>query len=165
MVDNTKWLADAKTRLAITQGTRRRAGSIAAKVEALRFEIEAARAAGKTWKQIALDISDSEELNADAVRIAYDRGSKAQRALAAPVKASAENPAAARKPTGTPNVTDGPQPANISEPVEMSKSVDKPAEASLPDEGLLAGMWAPLLDARDTRGRSSGQTSTEEGRS
>lgn len=166
MVDNTQWLADAKARLAVSQGSRRRTGSIAAKVEALRPEIEAARAAGKTWKQIALDISDDgEELNEDAVRVAFNRIKKAQGVPAAPAADGSTKRAAARKPTDTPNAVDTSPPIATSEASEVSESEDKPTESSQPADGVFADMFAPLLDARDTRGRGSDRASIEEHRS
>jgi hypothetical protein len=169
MADNTQWLADAKARLAISQGSRRRKGSIAAKVEALRPEIEAARAAGKTWKQIARDISDGEELNEDAVRIAFNRGGKARSTTPASTSGGASKQTAASKPV------DVSQPIKASEPsggpvgtskqVDAAKLVGTPAPPSAGDEALIRDMFAPMYDARDTRGRGAGQTSVEEAQS
>lgn len=135
MVDRNKWMADAKARLAIQQEHTHRVNSVAERVAALRPEIEAARAAGKGWRQIASDLCGSGEVQPDTVRIAFARGGKVKCA-AAPVsrevKAKATG-AAAKAPSKRPV-----------------------------DDSLTEDMFAPMFDARDTRGRCAEDTADRE---
>lgn len=166
MADDTQWLADAKARLAAPHASKRRKGSIAEKVEALRPEIEAARAAGKTWKRIAIDVSFGEELNADAVRIAFAR-SQGDKMSAVWVNEHGSEPAAPPETIDASKLVDPTGSVHSAEsvdPVYASKSADDPIQTTLPDEGLLGDMFAPMFDARDTRGRGCDEAPSEEGR-
>lgn len=151
MDDNTEWLADAKNRLAAPQASKRRKGSIAGKVEALRPEIEAARKARKNWKQIAADISGGEELNADAVRIALGRIQKLE-PFADPVNVDESK---------QPALADTIDNSSLINSVDAPKPADGSSETPLPDEGLFGEMFAPMFDARDTRGRGCDEASNE----
>src|SRR4051812_30817408 len=71
-----KWVDQARARLSRPKARKGRAGTAAALVQALLPEIAEARAAGKTWEEIAADISQERPLNADAVRIAFMRATR-----------------------------------------------------------------------------------------
>lgn len=66
--------------------------SISAKVAALKNEIAAARAAGKTWQEIRDDIVDDSSVSPDTVRIAYARACR--RRAAPPAQAKGADPVA-----------------------------------------------------------------------
>lgn len=131
------WIKDAKAKLAAARPDTRRAGTVAARVEALQPEIAAARAAGKTWEQIAADLTAGAPLNTDAVRIAYVR--------------------AAKKPGRAPSYV-ATEPSAAAESGPQMPSVPKRAKtAATPD---FFDAFAPMIDARDARGR--GGASSEE---
>ncbi|MEA1015327.1 hypothetical protein [Sphingosinicella sp. LY1275] len=98
MTDRSEYLNEARSRLAKPAAGRRRPDSLAARVEALKPEIQKARIAGKTWSEIAADIADGQTLNADVVRVAFARCGPATRSKARsrsklrPKLASARNP-------------------------------------------------------------------------
>lgn len=127
MTDNDEWLNDARSRLAKAEPRRSRTGSTAAKVAALLPELQAARAAGKTWAQIAAAISDGGQLRADTVRITFAR----VKVTAAPSQPM-PRATAAMPPKLKPN-------RNRSTPVK--------------DEDGFSDMFGPMFDARDTLGR------------
>lgn len=140
MSDNNTWLANAKSLLANSEKRRHRIGSVAERVAALLPEIEAARANGKTWRQIAIDLSDGELLNADAVRIAFDRCGKPKRVIT-------------------------PAPRNGTAKSARPTKPNRAALSSAADEPVIADMFAPMFDARDTRGRNTERDSEREVRS
>jgi hypothetical protein len=140
MTGTSEWLSEARARLAKAEPRRPRPNTIAARVEALLPEIQAARAAGKTWSQIAAAMSDGEPLNADAVRVAFARSCKTPASTTSRRTNARTAPASVSEPTKTPN-----------------KRIIE--EDSFPD------MFAPMFDARDTRGRNHSSGSNEEARS
>lgn len=137
MIDTNKWIAEAKDRLAISERTHR-PGSAVDKVAALLPEIQAARAAGKTWRQIAVDLSDGDELNTDAVRVAFGRCHRHKQ----------------------------PSPSNRKKQPSRSRdnknSVPTKIEQSVADNGFISDMFAPMFDARDTDGRRRNQGAGQE---
>lgn len=140
MADKDNWLNDARSRLAKVELRPRRLGSIAAKVHALQPEIQAARDAGKTWSQVAAAISDGGPLNADTVRVALARSSKAVDS-ATPVTRRDSRAAALSTPT--------------------PKPVEIPNNMTAKEDGI-SDMFGPMFDARDTRGRGRQNSSVEE---
>ena len=59
MSHDKSWESKARTRLAAKALRQPRPGSAMSAVNALFPEIQAARAAGKTWSEVAADLSDS----------------------------------------------------------------------------------------------------------
>jgi hypothetical protein len=164
MADNDEWLNDARARLARKEPRQRRPGSIAARVEALRPDIQAARDAGKGWLQIAANISDGEALNADAVRVAFSRSEKACRGTASRVAPPSTTERKSADPASEPMPTEPmPEPkpgVSTSEPDPIEVS-NKP---NMEDDTFL-NMFGPMFDARDTRGRGREDGSSEEAQS
>lgn len=132
MTDNSEWLNDARDRLAKLEPPARRPNSIAAKVDVLRSDIQAARASGKSWSQIATAIGGGMPLNADAVRVAFVR-SNAKAERPAPAKATS------RVASATPRT---PKPTLVSDKT--------PAGGE-----SFRDMFGPMFDARDTIGRET----------
>ncbi len=178
MADNDEWLNGAKARLATKEPRRRRPNSVAAKVEALRPDIQAARAAGKGWLQIAANISDGEPLNADAVRVAFSRSNKdavvsqatsptASRITSRSVSESEPEPKPKPKPINPAcepasiKPTPGPTTASSTSELIPIEVPNKPNS----EEDTFLEMFGPMFDARDTRGRDRQDGSSEEAQS
>jgi hypothetical protein len=139
MTEEEEWAELAKARLARPRARRTRSGSVASQVQTLWHDVAAARAAGKTWDEIAVDLAGQKSINANTVRIAFNRHGHKLVACAPAAKSRAKRP----------HVT-------VSQP-------KAPGDATVAAESpMFADMFAPLLDARDTKGRQTLPTSTEE---
>lgn len=130
MTDNSEWLNDARDRLAKLEPPARHPNSIAAKVDVLRSDIQAARASGKSWNHIATAIGGGTALNADAVRVAFVRSN-----------AKAERPGPAKATSRATSVT-----PRAPKPTMMSDKAPAAGER-------FHDMFEPMFDARDTSGR------------
>jgi len=129
-MDDEEWINEAKERLAKPSLPPRRAGSIAARVETLIPEIAAARAGGKTWAQIADDLSSDAALNIDSVRIGYGR--------------------ATARMKQTPSVRNRATPQR-----KVAAASASPSDVLPVGPDLFEDMFAPMLDARDMLGRGA----------
>ena len=134
MINERERLEQARARLAQKRLTRRREDSVIELVEALKVEIQAARAEGKTWREITSDIAGGESIKTDSVRLAFSR-------LQACAPKTDAVPRGKRRRA---------EPASEvhADPAAVAQVIHSPTEA--PD----AGLFAPMFDAQDTRGRS-----------
>ncbi|WP_126665599.1 hypothetical protein [Croceibacterium ferulae] len=134
MTEDDEYMKSVRARLAAAKERKHRLGSTAAKVAVLLPEVQAARAAGKTWEEIGHDLRDSagQAPDPNTVRIAFRRASE-------PMGTAKRQTKKRTRTTSRPK----PEPVNpLSEPT-----------ASMDD---CADMFGPMFDARDTQGRPTG---------
>ena len=133
------------------------AGSIAALAQALLPQIQEARAAGKTWADIANDLSTDKPLNVSAVRIAFKRALKRQEEAVRPPSQQVRRSKKAAA-FGTP----------VGDAVSLRPAASTPAardsngERAEKESDLFSAIMAPMMDPRDTR-RAAGDHAVGEG--
>lgn len=97
----TDGLTEIETRLAEAPQRTARPGTIKALVAELRPSIQLARAAGKTWQEIANDLSPKCPPKPDTVRVAYARVLSGEGGVVRPVR-SVMQKAAVRQASSSP---------------------------------------------------------------